>query len=309
MDAALAPSRFVERAVRTALPELPVFHFPQAVWLDGTPRPDRARFGIPEPVCAFVTTYDTRSDAARKNPDGALEAFVRAFADGRDGVRFVLRIQNARGPGAPADGAEARLRARAATDRRVIVIDGPLTRADVLALIASCDAYVSLHRAEGFGLPPLEAMSLGRPVVATAWSGNLDYMTDDDSLLVPAVERAVEGTAIRAYDASRMGEAQTWGEPDVDVAARHLRTLADDPALRASLGRRAAAAADRQREASRDGAALAKLAELAERRARGEPVPPACAAARARVARQGPARRVRRRIVNALRAVGVGPRA
>ena len=315
MDAVLAPSRFVERAVRAALPELPVFHFPSAVWLGATPRRDRARFGLPERVCAFVTAYDTRSDAARKNPLGALEAFARAFprgvpgGAGSDDVRCVLRIQNARGAGAPAGSDEAALRERAAADPRVLVVDGPLTHDDLLSLVASCDAYVSLHRAEGLGLPPLEAMSLGLPVVATAWSGNLDYMSDEDSLLVPAAETPVRGTAIRAYDVARMGEGQTWGEPDLAIAAQHLRALADDPALRARLGERAARAAERQREQSLAGTALAQLFELAERRARGEPPSAACAAARARVAKQAPARRVRRRIVNALRAVGVGPRA
>lgn len=315
MDAVLAPSRFVERALRAALPELPVFHFPNAVWLDAAPRPDRARFGIPESACVFVTAYDTRSDAARKNPLGALDAFARAFplgapgGAGSDDVRMVLRIQNARGAAAAPGSDEAALRERARRDPRVAVVDGPLAHGDVLALVASCDAYVSLHRAEGLGLPPLEAMSLGRPVVATAWSGNLDYMTDEDSLLVPAVETPVLGTAIRAYEPSRMGEGQTWGEPDLAVAAAHLRALAANPELRARMGARAARAAERQREASLAGTALAQLFDLAERRARGEPVASSCAAARARVAAEAPVRRVRRRIVNALRAVGVGPRA
>jgi len=311
MDAVLAPSHFVERAVRAALPDVPVFHFPQAVWLDATPAPDRARFGIPERACVFVTAYDTRSDAARKNPLGALEAFARAFprgaagGAGSDDVRLVLRIQNARGRAAPAGSDVAALREQARRDPRVLIVDGPLAHGDVLALVASCDVYVSLHRAEGLGLPPLEAMSLGRPVVATAWSGNLDYMTNEDSLLVPAVETPVRGTGIRAYDPSRMGEGQTWGEPDLAVAAAHLRALADDPELRARMGERAARAAAKQREASLAGTALAQLFEWAERG--GRPAP-ACAAARARVAREAPARRVRRRIVNALRSVGVGPR-
>jgi glycosyltransferase involved in cell wall biosynthesis len=309
MDAVLAPSRFVERAVRMALPELPLFHFPQSAWLDTTPRRDRARFGIRERACAFVTAYDTRSDAARKNPLGAVDAFGRAFPGQRDDVRLVLRIQNARGTSAAPGSDEATLRECAARDPRIVLVDGPLAHADLLALVASCDAYVSLHRAEGLGLPPLEAMSLGRPVVATAWSGNLDYMTDDDSLLVPAVETPVRGTAIRAYDAARIGEGQTWGEPDLAVAAAHLRALADDPGLRARLGERATRAAERQRQASLASPALSELFELAGRRARGEPVPPACAAARTRVSREAPARRVRRRIVDALRAVGVGPRA
>ena len=308
MDAVLAPSRFIQTALERALPGLPVFHFVQAVWLPAGVRADRARFGIPAGTCAFVTAFDTRSDLARKNPLGALEAFRRAFADSAAAVRLVLRIQNARGSAAEPGSAEAELRAAAAGDARVLLVDGPLTHADVLSLVASCDAYVSLHRAEGLGLGPLEAMALGRPAVATAWSGNLDYMSADDSLLVPAREVPVTGTSIRAYQQHRLGAGQTWGEPDLDVAARHLRALAEDPSLRLRLGARAAEAALRQTEASLAGAALERLRELSERRARGEPPAAACMAARARVRRQRLARRTRRTLVNLLRAVGVGGR-
>ena len=304
MDAVLAPSRFIEAAVRRALPELEVFHFPQAVWLPEGVHAERARFGIPPATCAFVAAFDTRSDFARKNPLGALEAFSRAFSERVENVRLVLRIQNARGAAAEPGSPEAELRARAARDPRVQLVDGVLTHADVLALVASCDVYVSLHRAEGLGLGPLEAMALGRPVVATAWSGNLDYMSADDSLLVPAREVAVSGTGIRAYRADRMGEGQTWAEPDLDAAASHMRALANDAALRARLGARAAEAALRQTEASRLGTAFERLRELAEQRARGATPSAARDVARARVARQRLARRTRRTFLNLLRAVG-----
>jgi len=103
MDAVLAPSHFIEAAVRRALPELEVFHFAQAVWLPDGVRAHRARFGIPASACAFVTAFDTRSDVARKNPLGALEAFGRAFADrpaGDGGVRWscASRTHAAAGP-------------------------------------------------------------------------------------------------------------------------------------------------------------------------------------------------------------------
>src|SRR5262249_47050970 len=113
----------------------------------------------------------------------------------------------------------------------------------------------------------------------------------------------------RAYDTARMGEGQTWGEPDGDAAARHLRQLASDPALRARLGGRAALAAERQARAARAGEAFAQLAQLAEERARGEPPSAACAAAGARIARRRFGRRARRALIDVLRAAGVGPRA
>ena len=308
MDMVLAPSRFVQTAIARALPELPVEHFAQAVWLPEHVHADRARFGLPADACVFVTSFDTRSDFARKNPLGALDAFTRAFGGMRENVELVLRIQNARGTAAETGSAEAVLRARAAADARVRVSDGALAYVDVLSLVASCDVYLSLHRAEGFGLAPLEAMALGRPAVATAWSGNLDYMSAEDSLLVPAREVPVTGTGIRAYRADRMGAGQTWGEPDLDVAAQHLRALALDPALRAALGARAAEAALRQREASHAGTALERLRELAERRAHGEPPSSLTTGARARVHGQKWARRARRTLIDLVRAAGGGGR-
>src|SRR5262249_16859176 len=158
------------------LPDLPVFSFVQPLAIPEGVRADRARFGLPEGACVFATAFDAHSDFARKNPLGVLDAFGRAFADHPDGVQLVLRVQNAQGAKGGAASAEAALRARAAADPRVRVVDGALTRAEALSLVASCDVYVSLHRAEGLGFGPLEAMALGRPAVATAWSGNLDYM-------------------------------------------------------------------------------------------------------------------------------------
>lgn len=309
MDAVLAPSRFIEAAIARALPELPVFHFAQAVWLPEGVRADRARFGLPAHACLFVTAFDTRSDFARKNPLGALEAFTRAFSDGGIDAGLVVRVQHARGSTARAGSPEHELRARAAADARVRIVDGPLTHADVLALVASCDAYVSLHRAEGLGLGPLEAMALGRPAVATAWSGNLDYMTADDSLLVPARQVPVAGTAIGAYRVDRMGAEQTWAEPDLDAAAAHLRALAADASLRTRLGERAAAAAARQQKLALAGIALDELRALSEARAAGAAPWPGRDATRARVERRRFQRRLRRWLINIARGSGAGVRA
>ena len=63
------------------------------------------------------------------------------------------------------------------------------------SLIALCDCYVSLHRAEAFGLPIAQAMWLGKPVIATAYSGNLDYMTPENSYLVRSRLVPIDGRA------------------------------------------------------------------------------------------------------------------
>jgi glycosyltransferase involved in cell wall biosynthesis len=108
-----------------------------------------------------------------------------------------------------------------------------LSRADMGLLVASVDAVLSLHRAEGFGLLLAEAMLRGVPVVATGWSGNLDFMTNQDSgligyRLIPA--RDPQGT----YDMPKA----LWADADVEEAAGWLRRLRDEPNFRADLARR-----------------------------------------------------------------------
>ena len=110
----------------------------------------------------------------------------------------------------------------------MIVVDEHLTYAEVLSLNASSDVYLSLHRAEGLGLNLLEAMSLGKPVVGTAWSGNTDFMTDENSCLVDYTLIPVV-TDHPSYAADVVGEGQMWAEPDVESAARWLRRLAEEP--------------------------------------------------------------------------------
>ena len=92
-----------------------------------------------------------------------------------------------------------------------------MNRADLLGFLAASDAYVSLHRAEGFGLPLAEAMLLGKPAVATNYSGNLDFMTPRNSWLVD-FRRVALDRGHRPYPAGG-----TWAEPDLDHAAEQMR--------------------------------------------------------------------------------------
>ena len=91
------------------------------------------------------------------------------------------------------------------------------------ALMNLCDCYVSLHRSEGLGLTIAEAMLLGKPVIATGYSGNLDFMTESTSFMVPWT-RAKVGEDAEAYDADA-----TWAEPDLDVAAEMMRQVYENP--------------------------------------------------------------------------------
>lgn len=157
---------------------------------------------------------DSRSSFSRKNPFDAIEAFKQAFGSSTD-YRLVLKLN-----GKPSEIAE--LAESYAGSANVKIVSERLSRDQLKVLYASVDVFLSLHRAEGFGLPMLEAMAHGVPVVGTGWSGNLDFMTEKNSVLVPYTLVPVSDSAgIYAHDA-------VWAAPDVDDAARALRALAAD---------------------------------------------------------------------------------
>ena len=119
------------------------------------------------------------STIQRKNPVGLIEAFRRAFAAG-EGPRLLIKTINA--PLRPLH--EEALLDAAQGRPDIHIVDRSLTAEEMDGLIAGCDCYVSLHRSEGFGLTMAEAMAVGKPVIATAYSGNVDFMNRDNSLLV-----------------------------------------------------------------------------------------------------------------------------
>lgn len=222
VDEIWAPSRYTAQAFAGAA--RPVRVVPHPLFLEDytgvEPAPRTADFHA-------VTLFDFRSSAARKNPQGAIEAFARAFPDD-PAARLTIKTQN--GEAFPQLLAE--LRARAPDN--VEIVDAAWPYDAVKRLIASADVLVSLHRAEGFGLTLAEAMALGTPVIATAFSGNLDFMDDRCAVLVPARQTPVEDPQA-IYQAA----GQTWAEPDLDAAAHALRELRARPDRAAALARAA----------------------------------------------------------------------
>jgi glycosyltransferase involved in cell wall biosynthesis len=177
----------------------------------------RSHFRIPERTTAFLYMFDVSSQTERKNPAGAIEAFRRAGFS-RDEAVLVLKFTNAEYD----RDAVRRLRERA-DGLHVIFLDGYMDRAELWALVAAADCYFSPHRSEGFGLTMLEAMSLGKPVIATAYSGNLDFMTPENSF--PLGYRMI--TLDRDYGPYMRGAS--WADPDLDEAARLLRVIVEHP--------------------------------------------------------------------------------
>ncbi|HEY6065668.1 MAG TPA: glycosyltransferase [Thermoanaerobaculia bacterium] len=212
------------RAAIEKVAEIPVVVVPPPVLMEGPPRPEPGPpIGEPAPF-RFLTVSDAESVAERKNPHGAVRAFARAFPEDRS-VSLTVKISNAdRVPGL------VRELQRAAGGARVEIDALPAERGGIERLLAGCDAYVSLHRSEGFGLPIAEAMALGKPVVATDYSGSTDFL--DETTGYPVKWRpAVLDRARGPYPAGTK-----WAEPDEVDAARILADIVRDGAEAARRG-------------------------------------------------------------------------
>jgi glycosyltransferase involved in cell wall biosynthesis len=219
-------SRFCVDVFSSVSP-VPVRRVPMCVEVPSDLSFDRSEFGLAEHDFVVLTVFDFLSYFERKNPIALIDAFRRGLGDREDAV-LVLKTANT--DFAPEKFAELR---RAAEGANMHLIDSTLDRQAVWRLMACCDTYASLHRAEGFGLTLVEAMALGKPVVATAYSGNTDFMNPANSLLVGHRLVPVE----RRQGPYRRG--WLWAEPDVDHAAELLRRLYDEPELGRRIGKAA----------------------------------------------------------------------
>jgi glycosyltransferase involved in cell wall biosynthesis len=210
----------------------------------------------------FLFAFDYLSTVERKNPWGLVDAFEAAFAPGEGPLLVIKSINAERRP----DQAE-RLRLRVHGSSDVLLLENYLDAEDRDALVALCDCYVSLHRSEGLGLTMAEAMGLGKPVIATGYSGNLQFMTEANSFLVPWTPTSIP-TGCEPYPAGG-----TWAEPDLEVAARLMRTVLEDGELAAARGRQGAEDIRTLHSAEVVGRQVsARLAELVPaRRARRRP--------------------------------------
>jgi len=236
----------------------PVFKFKLPVLAPQVdPALSRADLGLPDKFI-FLFSFDFLSVLERKNPLGLIKAFTTAFSNG-EAPTLVIKTIN--GDKRTLEMEKLRYAIRGRSD--VILMDGYLSQIENNTLTALSDCYVSLHRSEGFGLTMAEAMALGKPTIATAYSGNLDFMTAENSYLCPATRSEV-GPEREPYPAD-----SHWSEPDVAVAAALLRHVYGHPEEARARGRRAADDVLSLHSAAAAGAVMnQRIATIRRRRAR-----------------------------------------
>ena len=176
----------------------------------------RQYFHLPEDQFLFLVMFDSASTTSRKNPMGALRAFEQAFLADHQKVGLVIKVNN------PKEEDLQKIREVVGEERNVYLIAEVMEKAMINSLIQCVDVFVSLHRAEGFGLVIAEAMLLGTPVIATNYSANTEFMSEESSCLVDYQLCKVE------KDDEIYKKGYVWAEPDVAQAAQYMRRLFED---------------------------------------------------------------------------------
>jgi glycosyltransferase involved in cell wall biosynthesis len=222
-----APTTFIHRALSRIMPVPVVPMLPGMLPPVAPDNMPRAHFGLDPSKFLFLFLFDMNSVMERKNPLATVAAFRQAFDGSRD-VQLAIKVS--RGDADPES--FARLQ-QACDEAGCVLIDRVLSREESYGLLNACNAYVSLHRSEGFGLTMAEAMFFGKPVIATGYSGNLDFMSADNSILIP-----YEMTPLtRDYAVYRQGSL--WADPSVPAAAEAMRRLVEQSVAARALGERA----------------------------------------------------------------------
>ncbi len=219
-------SRFSAKSIAAKV-KCPVHVVPPPVLLEEGLSHTRQDFGISEDRTVFLFMFDCLSITERKNPFAVIEAFITAFRR-EDATELVIKFSNA-----DHDPTVRSRLAKAAAGHNILLIDSFLSPQEACDLLRLCDVYVSLHRSEGFGFTMAEAMLCGKPVIATNYSGNTDFMNLTNSILIDYKLTAL------TKDEGPYRKGNIWADPDIHQAVSAMRRLYEDPALRDKLGKKA----------------------------------------------------------------------
>lgn len=209
-------SKSVEISVSTVKVPVPIPAKPTSV--------QRGDFGLSPRDFVVTTSFDFNSDIGRKNPQGSIKAYMKAFPKSGTAKLFVKSIN---GNKFTKDYAELKEIAKGRND--IIFYDGYLNHYENHALLELSNIVLSMHRSEGYGLNLADAMARKTAVVATSYSGNLDFMDEQSSVLVPYSMTPVSHYAGLKVDSN-------WADPDLDFAANSVLKLSENPSALAKLG-------------------------------------------------------------------------
>ena len=216
LDEIWTPSEFISESIRKKT-DKPVYTIPYYVTAEtNTVQYDRAYFGLPEDKFLFLMMYDVQSITERKNPEGVIVAFKKAFRPDEKDVGLVIKLNSA------SEADLARIRAEMIGYENVYLINRNMSKTEVNSLVADVDVFVSLHRAEGFGLVLAEAMLNHVPVVATNWSANTEFMNEENACMVDYRLVTLEKEIPPYHKGCR------WAEPDLQKAVDYIIRLKED---------------------------------------------------------------------------------
>ena len=202
----------------------PVIYMPMCVEYPLVEALSREKFILSKDTFLFLSMFDCRSNLSRKNPLGVIYAFLKAFPNNPH-VALVVKAMH----GTNENSDWQKLTEIASRDNRIHILNETFSHAEVMGLIQMCDAYVSLHRAEGFGRILAEALLLKKPVITTNFSGNIDFTNSNTAFMVNGPMVPLKLGDYAAW------ENQYWCEPDIDEAAKQMLLCFENPALREKL--------------------------------------------------------------------------
>jgi glycosyltransferase involved in cell wall biosynthesis len=236
VDEAIAFTDFIAKAVSKSAPpgfKVTKLNFPFIKnWeISYPPQVARNKYGIEADDFVFFFNFDFQSVYERKNPEAILQALDSAFTV-EDQVTLVMKTIHAEHRSKSFSQFQTILKTMKLR-QKVLLINTSLERNEMMSLVNAVDCYVSLHRSEGVGIGMMEAMSMGKPVIATAFGGNLDFMNNENSLLVNYTLIPLE------EDALPYKKGWLWANPDIEQAAGYMKKLYDDRLFARMLGQKA----------------------------------------------------------------------
>ena len=200
--------------------DTPVYHIPLVVepfeqddftQLKYNSKIDQSKFN-------FLYVFDSNSTYARKNPHDVVKAFKKAFLKNSE-ASLVLKTMNYQ-----FDDAQLNIDLKDASN--ITLINECLSRGELFALYKACDAYVSLHKAEGFGRTIAEAMLLQKPVIVSNYSGNTDFCTSNTAFLVEGKLQEIDAYAYHFWYQNK------WFSSELDSAASQMLECFENRKLR-----------------------------------------------------------------------------